>query len=118
MVFILDNNYKIAQDVAVIHNYKQIYDTLENTYNVLLHSKEFDLKKSFRTTIKDVKIRREKFQKLAKKTFEKAINEYDYTTTVNKKSDEISLLDDDINTRNGKIKLKQSFIGRLMVVPK
>jgi hypothetical protein len=112
IVFILDNNYKIAQDVALIHNHRQIHDLLENTYNTLLHSRGFDLQKTFRKTIKDVKIRLEKFEKLTKKSLEKVLNDFDYTTV--KKSDETCLISSD-EVQN---KFKQSFIGRLMAAPK
>ena len=114
IVFILDNNYKIAQDIALIHKYKNIHDLLEETYNKFLRDKDFDLKKVFKNTLKDVKIRREKFQKIVKKSFEKVINEYDYSTI--KKSEDASLINNDEAALQAK--LNQAYNGRLMVVPK
>jgi hypothetical protein len=113
IVFILDNNYKIAQDVALIHHHKNIFDVLESAYNELMHSRDINLKRIFQKAMKDVKLRREKFQKIAKYSIEKVLGDYDYTTCTSKKIEEASLLANDEMAR-----IRQSFIGRLIVAPK
>lgn len=102
IIFILDNNYKIAQDLALIHNHKNIYDVLESAYNEMMQSNRVNLKKIFRKTVKDVKLRREKFQKMAKESIEKILNSYDYTTNTTSKVEKVFLLADDETVDYGK----------------
>ena len=87
---------------------------LESAHNELMHSKDVNIKKIFQKSLKDVKLRREKFQKVAKDSIEKVLNNYDYTTScTSKKIEEESLLANDEMAR-----IRQSFIGRLIVAPK